>query len=126
MFKVNKSKWSIWFLYILFDCYLFRFIDKIVALSMGALPTVDVSTRNDPAFKAAEAVAIKNLTDQAKAIYPFFKPAAPSSVLAAASDGNAGEEDDEEEEDEWFPCGPAFWWGTAFRPINVNRLRSIA
>jgi len=46
---------------------------------MGALPTVDVSTRNDPAFKAAEAVAIKNLTDQAKALYPFFKPAAPSS-----------------------------------------------
>lgn len=40
---------------------------------MGALPTVDLSTREGPAFKAAEAVAIKTLTDQAKALYPFFK-----------------------------------------------------
>ena len=40
------------------------------------LPTVDPSTRDDPAFKAEEAVSSKNLTDQAKAIYPFFKPAA--------------------------------------------------
>jgi len=47
---------------------------------MGDVSTVDLCTREDPAFKAEEAVAIKRMTDQAKALYPFFKPAAPFTL----------------------------------------------